>query len=125
MKKTLTLPMRIISKKNSKRWIYRGGRKFLVPSEAYERFKLVARTEIYQHFNGKMPNISQSVRVSCIFHVKGAYRVDGDNLFTSILDILEDCRVISNDNLVLEGSFKKIGGAADWYTEINIELLNY
>ena len=123
MKINLTLPMRVISKKNSKRLIMRGGRKFFVPSEAFERFKQDANASFYQQCNGKLPKIKGPVRIDCIFYIKGAYKVDVDNLYTSILDVLQNCGIIEDDNFVLEGYLKKIPGYTDWHTDIVIEEL--
>ena len=120
MKIFFTLSMRVISKKNSKRLIMRGGRKFFVPSEAYERFKLDAGTEIYKAFNGKRPMINKPMMVDCTFYIKGKYKVDADNLYTSILDILQDHGIIADDDLVIEGHFKKYTGHNSWHTEIEI-----
>ncbi|MFA5768337.1 MAG: RusA family crossover junction endodeoxyribonuclease [Bacteroidales bacterium] len=115
----LILTRRVISKKNSKQWIMRGRRRFLVPSVAYERYLAEATIELKPQLKEKFAD--QPVRVHCDFFIQGKYRVDGDNLFTSILDTLQYIGAINDDQNVMAGSWEKYPGVAAFGTHIYIE----
>ena len=116
---TITLNSRIISKKNSKRWIYRGGRKFLVPSTAYERFRNAALWELKKH---KVTFLG-AIKIDYTFSLKGKLDIDTDNAMASVNDVLEDAGIIENDKLIMKGSFEKITDQKDWKTVIKIEQI--
>lgn len=118
---TRTITGRPISKKNSKRIFIRAGKPMLLPSVAYEAFKNDA---LYQLMSGgRIPTITQPVIVHCIFHIKGKIRVDGDNLFTSMLDILQDAEILADDNLVVAGRWEKYPGYKEFETIVTIEKI--
>lgn len=116
----LKLSGRPISKKNSKLWIIRGGRRLLVPSVAYQRF---AEAAAYQLKPQLTHTIQPPYQVHCNFYLKGKIHADGDNLFTSILDILQAIAAIDDDDLVMSGSWTKYPGVREWGT--HIYLLSY
>lgn len=127
MKLELHLNQRVYSKKNSKRMIVRGGKRFFVPSEAYERFAISAKAEIAEQL-GKIPStpiFKRSIFVTTEFHVPGNIRVDADNLHTSILDILQDARIIADDELIISGYYTKHRHAAHWCALITINEVDY
>ena len=111
----LTITRRVITKKNSKRFITRGRKKFLVPSVAFENYLDEAAFELRPQVREKLTGL---VRVHCDFYIKGKYRVDGDNLFTSILDTLQHVGAIEDDNNVMAGSWEKHLNNSDWKTII-------
>jgi Holliday junction resolvase RusA-like endonuclease len=112
------LQLRPISKKNSRRWIKRGGKKFLVPSARYENFLSEATYQLMQH--AKLKRFTGQVSVHTDLYIKGKYRVDGDNLHTSILDVLQHVGILTDDELVMRGSYEKHPNRDDWSVEISI-----
>lgn len=114
----LVLTGRVYSKKNSKRRIMRGRKIYLVPSEAFERFKYDAIGQLRKQ---TIERIKSPVRVHCAFYIQGKIHVDGDNLLTSIFDILQDSGILADDDLVMFGSFEKHPGCGGWSTKIQIE----
>ena len=56
-------------------------------------------------------------------YVGGDYvqRIDGDNLHTSILDVLEHAKIIEDDNQVLRGRYEKIKQMPGWRATIVIK----
>lgn len=113
-----TITGRPISKKNSRRIIQAGGRPRVIPSKAYVKFHVNALEQLMTQ--RKRPPFTGPVYVKYTFHIKGKYRVDVDNLMSSINDCLEDAYIIENDNQIVTGEFHKIGRADDWHTEITI-----
>jgi Holliday junction resolvase RusA-like endonuclease len=55
-----------------------------------------------------------------MFGIKGNYKIDGDNMFTSILDTLMHVGAIADDNQVMHGQFTKTEKQTDWHTTILI-----
>lgn len=119
----ITITGRPISKKNSKR-IFRSNTRrgvTVLPSVGYERFKNDAIAQITDA--GKHPYFTVPVGITCTFHLKGKISADGDNLFTSILDILCDALVLKDDDLVHMGIFYKESGHKEFSTEITVAEL--
>jgi Holliday junction resolvase RusA-like endonuclease len=108
---------RVISKKNSKQWIVRGGRRFLIPSERHGVFLNDAlsqlRPQIKQKFTGPVDVVME-------FFIPGKQRADGDNLYTSMLDVLQTAGAIVDDIMVLHGEWTKYPGAGGWSAKIYI-----
>lgn len=125
MKLELCINTRIYSKKNSRRFIKRGGRFFLVPSIAYSRSRSDIMAQIFEQLK-RIPNepiFSRAMSVHTEFYIPGNLKVDADNLHTSILDILQESKVIDDDKYILEGSYEKHPGADAWKCEIVIKSL--
>lgn len=123
---TLTILGRPASKKNSKQVIQRGGRIFLIPSKAYERFKYEAVLQISLQ-KGPMDWSAWQKEglfdISCTFYQKGKLSQDGDNALSSILDVLQDAHVITDDKNVISACYNIVRGHKDWKTEIVITRL--
>ena len=121
-----TLTGRPISKKNSKRIFSSGsGRPRVLPSVAYEKYKQSCLEQIMiLRSKGVIPRetITGLVQVGTYIAVKGKYNVDADNIHTSILDILQDARVIENDDLVNFGMYSKTGMCEEWSVDV---VINY
>lgn len=115
---------RPISKKNSRLWIKRGVKRFLVPSKAYSTFETDAIIQIKKQTKGALrPIFSNEVYVDYEFRMKGSIRADTDNLMVGINDILQKAGVIADDNLITGGFFNKISGYKDWETNVVIYYL--
>lgn len=113
--------LRPISKKNSKRWLMRGRRPFLIPSEAYEKFEKEALFQIRNQLGADFKTFDQPVSATYNFVLKGRIKADVDNLISGINDILEKAGVVSDDDFIVCGAFSKSQGAPDWTTYIEIE----
>lgn len=113
----LIIEGRVASKKNSKRIIKRGGRTFLIPSTAYETFKNKAVSQIKKQ---TFDFYTEKVKVKYIFFLKGKLRIDLDNAIASINDILQDAKIIIDDNNIIEFHAKKINGCEKCLTKIDI-----
>jgi len=105
------------SKKNSRRNFGH----ISLPSIAHERFKTEALYQLLTQ-RPKEP-LDVPVRIDLTFFQKGRYRQDLDNAISSVLDVLQEGRVITDDHLVQKIVAEKISGCADWETVILIEPL--
>lgn len=116
---------RVISKKNSKQWVVRGGRRFLIPSQSFDKFRISAITQLMQHFKFRAPRISSKVYVAVHFYLKGNVDIDIDNAFTSILDILQDKSfpIITNDKNVMSAHQEKTLNEAYFHTRIVVKTM--
>lgn len=94
-----------------------------MPSKGYEMFAANAKADIWEqlHRIPSSPIFDSKVRVFTDFYVPGKTKVDGDNLHTSILDILQDAKIISDDSKVLEGHWEKYLNSDGWQAIITIE----
>jgi Holliday junction resolvase RusA-like endonuclease len=89
------------AKKNSKRWIQRGGLRFLVPSERHETWHGGAFVEVLRQTKGvrqKMPLNVQKIEMT--FYCADKRRRDSTNCAESIMDLLVDVGVIKDDNMI-------------------------
>lgn len=115
----ITISGRPISKKNSKRIIQRGKRKFIVPSKAYKQFEedsLWLLKSVDEKYEGK-------IHVNYKFYYKGKMKTDVDNAIAGINDILEKAGIIDNDKNIVSGSFEIVSGQKEWRTEIKISKI--
>lgn len=125
MQLQLSLEYRVISKKNSRRYIHRGGRGFFVPSVAFKNFEANAVASIWEQIGKRpvKPLFTGDMRINTIFYTKGKLRVDADNLHTSILDVLQKANIIADDEGVVKGYYEKHRGSKSWRCDILIEEL--
>ena len=119
---TLTLLGRIPSKKNSKRWLKRGGKLFLVPSEAYESWhdlqmlalKRLTPDEPLKH-----------VAVSLTFYPPDRLRGDLSNKTESVMDLLVDAGILEDDNWFAVGNVHmRLGNVDPKRPRVEIEISN-
>lgn len=129
MRLELALVGRVYTKKNSRRLIVRGGRRFFVPSINYERFLVDAINQIQKQCPDRNeyaePLFKGEFKVTTTFYIVGNTRVDGDNLHTSILDVLQDRRlqIINDDSGVIIGKYIKVKQSDQWGAKIVIETI--
>ena len=114
---SFTITGRPISKKNSKQLIRVGGRIVPISSKAYLRFEKDALMQLLPY---RKYRFNRTIKVEYHFYIQGKYHVDGDNLMAGINDILQKSGIILDDDLIIEGCFKKYGGSAGWSTKISI-----
>lgn len=107
----------------------RGGRPFLIPSKAYERFKREAHEQIHKQvswdpfpFNNVPPD--GLFDICCTFYQKGKLTQDGDNALSSILDVLQDSGILNDDKYVISASYNIVRGEKEWKTEVEITRLD-
>lgn len=100
IKVSFTLDARIIAKKNSKQWIYRGGRKFLVPSDAFRAFSQYAVDYLTYFVVNKFGTLKPPYTCSYQIFMKGKEYADLDNMIASINDCMEKAGLIENDRFV-------------------------
>lgn len=87
------------SKKNSKRWIQRGGRRFLIPSANHEIWHQEASFDLITQIRAVQDKLPMRVaRISIWYYPKDKIRRDLTNVTESVMDLLTDCGVIADDN---------------------------
>jgi Holliday junction resolvase RusA-like endonuclease len=111
--------LRVISKKNNPKLIRRGRITFRLPSDAFENFKSLA----YEYLSPHQGSITKPFKMEVWYSIKGKYRQDIDNVCTSLLDVLQDYGVITNDNNCIDLHGIKSGGHKDFYTLIRLTEL--
>lgn len=128
MRLELALNQRVYVKKNSKRLIVRGNRKFFVPSFNFEVFHNKAIAEIAQQLPSQAlpatPLFKKYTSTVMHFYVPGRTRVDADGMETSMLDILQDARIIIDDNDVVHSERFKHYFAPDFKCTVEINDCN-
>ena len=92
---TIIIPGQPVTKKNSQRIIYAGGRPMILPSKQYKEYREVALWRIPGHYKAK---IDYPVNVKVVYFMKDNRRVDLVNLLEATCDILVDAGVLKDDN---------------------------
>lgn len=113
------------AKKNGKRWIVRGGRRFLVPSEAHDVWHKSATYELIRQIGPVRQTLPLNVvKMEITYFATDKKRRDSDNATSSLLDLFVDMGIIKDDNMVeLPDIRMKYGGIirTEARTEIVIE----
>lgn len=91
----LTVEGRVPSKKNSKRVFARGGRVIVIPSENHQLWHEEQSYRI-KKFRPKKPIEKCEIRM--MFYAPDKRKTDLDNKSTTILDLLVDNQIISDDS---------------------------
>lgn len=92
----LTVYGNVPSKKNSKRRIFRGGKPFMIPSEAHEAWhrdaigQLLKNSHLYVKYNGEV--------IELRFFPQGKHKGDLTNKAESVMDLLVDAGWLEDDN---------------------------
>ncbi len=115
---TLTLSGRIPSKKNSRRHFMVGGRRVVVPSQAYETW----HTEWVLRLRSQRPTtpLTGSLTLTLHLHLKGRIDQDLDNAVASVLDLFQDAGIIDNDRHITELHLYKHSGAPDFSATVAV-----
>jgi Holliday junction resolvase RusA-like endonuclease len=97
----ITFYGRVPSKKNGKKWIRRGGKKFLVPSQEYTNWERseVARLKAL-HDSPRLEGYSLELSM----FLPDARVRDTDNILTSVQDCLKAAGVIKDDRWTMMSS---------------------
>lgn len=120
----IILTGRIPSKKNSKRWIFRGGRKFLVPSVNYDIWHEEKMWELKKYINSvKNPITRCQIEVTIFF--PDNIKSDLSNKAESIMDLLVDANVLEDDNHKVCYDLHMISGGVDKENPRAIIIINY
>jgi Holliday junction resolvase RusA-like endonuclease len=85
---------KIPPKKNNKRWVFRGGRKFLIPSKGHEVWHKDATIQLQQQ---KPQPITGPVSIDYIYYMPDNRKRDESNMQESINDLLVDMGIIEDD----------------------------
>ena len=102
------------AKKNSKRTIYRGGRKFVVPSENHEAWHNNCQGELWNQKKYLPRETLPFVELIEIrYFVPDLKERDADNCTTSVLDFLVDMKIITNDDMRTIKEQRSISGGLD------------
>lgn len=117
MRKEYLIKGRVISKKNGRRNYYRVS----LPSLAFVAFQDEALRQLKPLPDE--PLFNDPVKVTMLFNLKGRLDSDIDNMESSILDILQEARILKDDKLVWNVVKAKRGGFKDFETTIVIEEL--
>lgn len=106
-----TLTGSVASKKNSKKWIKRGRRKYLVPGDVHAAWYRFACVELRQH---RLPKYSvESAAVKITIFAKDRKKADLTNKADSIMDLLVDLGILEDDNWFICGDIHLIFGGVD------------
>jgi Holliday junction resolvase RusA-like endonuclease len=109
----ITIPgLRVASKKNNRRNFSH----ISLPSLAYEKFKSL----VAEHLLPYQGSITTPFRMRVWYTIKGKYHQDIDNACSSILDVLTDYQVITDDDLCQELTISKTSGK-DWCCLVRLE----
>ena len=102
------------AKKNNKRTIYRGGRKYVVPSENHEQWHNRCQSELWEQ-KQQMPRepIQYADLIVATFYVPDLKKRDSDNCLTSILDFLVDMDILVGDHMQIIREERSIYAGVD------------
>ena len=111
--------IRPISKKNSPRIFGSGKHKVRLPSLAYERF----RGLFLEAVKDLIPPEAYDTDFILYFdlYTKGKLDIDFDNAETSVLDVMTDAGIITDDKLMTGHHGNKIRGEKDWRLVIRLK----
>lgn len=99
------------AKKNSKRWIVRGSRRFLVPSEKHEAWHSLATYEVIHQIGGIREILPLSVsKIEITYFATDKRRRDSSNATESVMDLLVDIGVLKDDNMIEVPDLRMIYG---------------
>lgn len=101
---------RIPSKKNSKRWLKRGGRQFLVPSKKHEEWHKRAYSQVIEQ-NTTKSLVCRGVLLRIWF--PDNRDCDLTNKAESVMDLLVDSCILKDDNWKCTGSVHLIPMGVD------------
>lgn len=90
----ITLRGNPTTKKNSRRYAERGGKRILLPSAAFEKYQEACLWQIGGKYIGK---IRGPVRVKYTYHMSTERSADLDNLVVATNDILVAAKVLEDD----------------------------
>jgi len=113
---TICIPLRVASKKNSRRNYGR----ISLPSKAYVKFHENAAIYLLPY---KRLHFTTPVEIKIVYSIKGKYHQDIDNVVSSVFDCLTDYGIIADDDLCHQVTAVKKPGQVDWLCEINIREL--
>lgn len=107
----ITLSGNVPSKKNSKRLIMRGGKRFFVPSEAHEAWH---EEQMYRLGKFRSPKLKlDGLKMTMTLYAGDARKGDLSNKFESIADLFVDAGIIADDNWTVVSRVELIYGGID------------
>lgn len=118
----IKLTGRIPSKKNSKQWIFRGGRKFLVPSANYSAWHEEKLWELKQY---KVKNPITRCKIEILIFFPDNIKSDLTNKAESLMDLLVDYGILEDDNHKICYDLRLVSGGVDKDNPRAIITINY
>lgn len=99
---TLILEGRPASKKNNRLNLRKGGRVIDIPSNAYRAYRkeCLAQIKAQVFLQQVQLPIEPWYKIKVIARYRTLVRLDADNILSTILDILQDAEVITDDKFV-------------------------
>jgi Holliday junction resolvase RusA-like endonuclease len=88
------------TKKNHGRRIQRGGRKYDIPSAAYEAWNIQAQIHLMLGRQSRPNTITTEVNCAAIFY-RDALTGDAVGYYQGLADALEEAGIVSNDKLIV------------------------
>jgi Holliday junction resolvase RusA-like endonuclease len=82
------------SKKNNRRWVQRGKRRYSIPSASYERWEKAHKAALGAKFSDLC---LRNYAIEVWFYMPDNKVRDTDNILTSIQDCLKAARIIADD----------------------------
>ncbi len=109
------------SKKNSKQWIFRGGRRYLVPSENHNAWH-EENMWLLKKVKSKFETVSI---IKIVFYPKDKIRRDLTNVTESLMDILVDAGIIKDDNWFVVAEINlKLGEVVSENARVELEIIS-
>ena len=85
-----------ITKKNSQRLVYAGGRPRIIPSAQFKAYETAALYQLNVQALDRI--IDYPVNIGCVYYMQTLRKVDLCNLLEATMDILVDAKIIADDN---------------------------
>lgn len=120
----IVLTGRIPSKKNSKLWIVRGGRRFLVPSANYSMWHEEKMWELKKYIAG-VKNPITLCKIEATIFFPDNMKADLTNKAESIMDLLVDAQVLKDDNHKICPDLHLISGGVEKENPRAIIIIDY
>ena len=112
------------SKKNNKPIQIRGSKVVVFSSTDFNRYKKSCLEQIKQQLGDTTIPLDPPYTLTVIATFRNKVHLDGDNLLTSICDILQDAGVITNDKFIYYYEVRvEFAEIEESYVEVYIECL--
>jgi Holliday junction resolvase RusA-like endonuclease len=114
------------SKKNQRAIRLKGGKIIMGTSNAYNKYRKECLSQIVlqkRKYKGLLP-LTGTCAIYLDIRYKGKVYSDGDNILTSICDILQDANIIENDNMIRKYNVELFLATGE-ETHVEVGIHNY